>query len=220
MSIMIEIWGDAALFTRPEMKTERVSYDVITPSAARGILEAIYWHPGIKWIIDKIYVRAPIQFMNIRRNEVKSVISARKIKKVMDSGKGELFISTSDDIQQRAALILKDVHYIIEAHFNITCNASDTDNAGKFQSIMKRRVTKGQCYHQPYFGVREFPVNYQICEQIPPCPEELLGKRDLGYMLWDMDYTDTQNIKPLFFRAILEEGVITVPDYESGEVIG
>ncbi len=179
MSVRLEAWGKYALFSRPELKTERVSYDVITPSAARGLLEAVFWHPGLRYHIDRIYVRAPIQFTNIRRNEVKSVISARNVKTVMERGKGELWIDTSEDIQQRAAMILKNVHYVIEAHFSMTDKAVPSDNPGKFQDIIKRRLMKGQCYHQPYFGCREFPVNFRLCESIPECPRELNGSSTL-----------------------------------------
>ena len=220
MSIRLEVWGDYALFTRPEMKTERVSYDVMTPSAARGILEAIYWHPGLMYHIDRIYVRSPIQFTNVRRNEVKSVVNARAAKSAMEKGKGELWIATSEDIQQRAAMILKNVHYVIEAHFDMTKRASPDDNPGKFQDILKRRSTKGQFYHQPYFGCREFPVNFALCEKIPPCPLELKGEKDLGYMLYDMDYSDGKNIRPLFFRAVMKDGMIEVPSRSSQEVRG
>lgn len=220
MSIRLEVWGDYALFTRPEMKTERVSYDVMTPSAARGILEAIYWHPGLMYHIDRIYVRSPIQFTNVRRNEVKSVVNARAAKSAMEKGKGELWIATSEDIQQRAAMILKNVHYVIEAHFDMTKKASPDDNPGKFQDILKRRSTKGQFYHQPYFGCREFPVNFALCEKIPPCPLELKGEKDLGYMLYDMDYSDGKNIRPLFFRAVMKDGMIEVPSRSSQEVRG
>lgn len=220
MAIRLEVWGEYALFSRPEMKTERVSYDVMTPSAARGILEAIYWHPGLSYSIDRIYVRSPIQFTNIRRNEVKSVVNARAAKTAMEKGKGELWIATSEDIQQRAAMILKNVHYVIEAHFDMTSKAAEGDNPGKFQDILKRRISKGQFYHQPYFGCREFPVNFSTCENMPPCPLELKGERDLGYMLYDMDYTDTQNIRPLFFRAIMRDGMIEIPSRDSQEVKG
>lgn len=220
MSIRLEVWGDYALFTRPEMKTERVSYDVMTPSAARGILEAIYWHPGLMYHIDRIYVRSPIQFTNVRRNEVKSVVNARAAKSAMEKGKGELWIATSEDIQQRAAMILKNVHYVIEAHFDMTKKASPDDNPGKFQDILKRRSTKGQFYHQPYFGCREFPVNFALCEKIPLCPLELKGEKDLGYMLYDMDYSDGKNIRPLFFRAVMKDGMIEVPSRSSQEVRG
>ena len=220
MSIRLEVWGDYALFTRPEMKTERVSYDVMTPSAARGILEAIYWHPGLVYHIDRIYVRSPIQFTNVRRNEVKSVVNVRAARTAMEKGKGELWIATSEDIQQRAAMILKNVHYVIEAHFDMTPKASPGDNPGKFQDILKRRIRKGQCYHQPYFGCREFPVSFALCEDMPPCPVELKGERDLGYMLYDMDYSDAENIRPLFFRAVMKDGVIEVPLRSSQEVRG
>ena len=211
MSIKLEVWGDYALFTRPEMKVERVSYDVMTPSAARGLIEAIYWHPGIQWIIDRIIVCNPIRFTNIRRNEVKATVSARAARTVMERGTGELFLSASENIQQRAAMLLRDVRYVIEAHFNITANAAPSDNPGKFQDIVKRRIRKGQFYHQPYFGCREFPANFRRCEAVPPCPGELQGTRDLGLMLLDMDYTDPDNIQPMFFRAVLHDGVLEVP---------
>lgn len=220
MAIQVEVWGDYALFTRPEMKTERVSYDVMTPSAARGLLESIYWHPGMKWCIDRIHVCNPIRFTNIRRNEVKDTISARKVKNVMEKGQGELYLATPESIQQRAAMVLRDVHYVIDAHFDLTENAVPGDNAGKFQDIIKRRLERGQCYSMPYFGTREFPVHFRRCTELPPCPEELKSVRDLGWMLLDMDYTDTQNITPRFFRASLTDGVLTVPPWDSEEVRG
>lgn len=221
MPIRIEVWGDYACFTRPEMKVERVSYDIMTPSAARGLIESIYWHPGVSWVIDRIHVLAPIRFTNIRRNEVKSTISARTAKTVMDSGRGELYLATSQDIQQRAALLLRNIHYVIEAHFNMVPDKmSPDDNPGKFQDIVTRRIAKGQFYHQPCFGCREFPAHFAPCEEIPPCPEELRGERDLGYMLYDMDYTNPMDIRPLFFRAILHDGVLHVPPRDSEEVRG
>lgn len=220
MSIRLEVWGDYACFSRPEMKVERVSYDVMTPSAARGLLEAIFWHPGLRYIIDRIYVCRPIRFSNLRRNEVKSTISASSVRTVMKRGKGELWLATSEDIQQRAAMLLRDVHYVIEAHFDMTENAAPSDNPGKFQDILKRRITRGQFYHQPCFGCREFPAQFRLYEELPPCPKELDGTRELGYMLWDLDYTDPENIVPLFFRAKLENGVLNVPTRDSGEVIG
>lgn len=221
MSIRVEVWGDWALFTRPEMKVERVSYDVMTPSAARGLIEAIYWHPGLKWSVDRIYVRAPIRFSNLRRNEVKSTVSARSARTAMERGSGELYLCTAEDIQQRAALLLRDVRYVIEAHFDLVPEKmAPGDNAGKFQDIVKRRIQRGQFYHQPCFGCREFPAWFQPCEEIPPCPEELRGERDLGWMLWDMDYSDPEDIRPLFFRAVLRDGVLEVPARNSGEVRG
>lgn len=214
MSVKVEVWGDYACFTRPEMKVERVSYDVMTPSAARGLLEAIYWHPGLMWCIDKIYVLNPIAFTNIRRNEVKSKISARNVNSVMSGAKDELFISTSDDIQQRAALVLKNVRYVIEAHFEMTGKAAQSDNEGKFCDIMKRRLEKGQCYHQPCLGCREFPANFRRWDggEIETAyPEE---EKDLGFMLFDMNYTDPENITPKFFRAKLKNGVLDLKDCE------
>ena len=220
MSIQLEVWGDYALFTRPEMKVERVSYDIMTPSAARGLVEAIYWHPGLRWIIDRIHVCAPIRFTNLRRNEVKSTLSARSARTVMERGKGELYLCTSDDIQQRAALLLRDVRYVIEAHFDMTSQAAPGDNPGKFQDIVKRRIKKGQFYHQPFFGCRESPAHFRWCEELPPCPKELLGERDLGWILYDMDYTNPEDIRPLFFRGTLRDGVLEVPARDSGEVRG
>ena len=212
MPISLEVWGDHALFTRLELKSERVSYDVMTPSAARGLLESIYWHPGLRWVIDRIHVCAPIRFTDLRRNEVKSTVSARTARTVMERGKGALYLVTSQDIQQRAAMLLRDVRYVIDA--------SASDNAGKFQDIVRRRIERGQFYSQPYFGCREFPAQFKACEAPPPCPEELTGVRDLGYMLWDLDYSDPENITPLFFRAALRDGVLEVPVRDSGEVIG
>lgn len=220
MSIQLEVWGDYALFTRPEMKVERTSYDVMTPSAARGLIDSIFWHPGLRWHIDRIQVCNPIRFTNIRRNEVKSTISARSASTIMDRGEGALYLSTSEDIQQRAALLLQDVRYVISAHFEMTDRAAPGDNPGKFQDIVKRRINRGQCYHQPYFGCREFPAQFRLCEEIPPCPEELQGSRDLGWMLYDLDYSDPQNIQPRFFRGVLEDGVLTVPPWDSEEVRG
>lgn len=220
MPISLEVWGEFACFSRPEMKVERVSYDMMTPSAARGLLEAIYWHPGLRYVIDRIQVCAPIRTMNLRRNEVEATISARTARTVMERGRGELYLATPEKIQQRAALLLRDVRYVIDAHFNITDKAAPGDNPGKFQDILKRRISRGQFYHQPCFGCREFPAQFKQCTERPPCPEELRGERDLGYMLWDMDYSDPENITPLFFRARLVDGVLTVPTRDSGEVMG
>ena len=161
----------------------------------------------------------PYPFLNLRRNEVKATVNARSVKTVMNRGEGDLWISAPDEIQQRAALLLRDVRYIIEAHFDMTDPAT-RDNPGKFQDIMKRRIQKGQFYHQPYFGCREFPVNFAPCEEISPCPEELKGERDLGWMLWDLDYSDPKEIRPLFFRAVLRDGVLEVPPRDSEEVRG
>lgn len=212
MPVKVEIWGDYALFSRPELKTERVTYDVITPSAARGILESLFWHPGLRWIIDRIYVLSPIRTTSIRRNEVQSKISASNVRTVMAGGQGALYISTSKDIVQRSSVVLQDVRYVIDAHFEMTDKAAESDNPGKFQDIMKRRLRKGQCFAQPYAGCREFTLNFREWdgEKIPAIDET----RDLGYMLWDLDYSDPSDIQPLFFRAKMEKGVIDLTDCE------
>ena len=220
MAIAMEVWGDYACFTRPEMKVERVSYDVMTPSAARGLVEAIYFHPGLVWRIDRIHVCAPIQFTNLRRNEVKATVSARTARTVMERGKGTLYLDASQEIQQRAAMLLKNIHYVIEAHFDMTDKAAPSDNPGKFQDIITRRLNRGQCYHQPYFGCREFPSNFKRCETLPSCPDVLKGEKDLGWMLYDMDYSDLENIRPRFFRATLRDGVLEIPPWDSEEVRG
>ena len=220
MSISLEVWGDYALFSRPEMKVERVSYDVITPSAARGLIEAIFWHPGLRWRIDRIQVCEPIRFTNIRRNEVKDVISARTVKTAMEKGTGELYLATPNSIQQRAAMVLRDVRYVIDAHFELTDRAAPGDNAGKFQEMTRRRIEKGQFYHQPCFGVREFPAHFRMCTERPTCPDELKGEKDLGWMLLDMDYSDPADIRPMFFRAVMRDGVIDVPDPRGEGVTG
>ena len=149
------------------------------------------------------------------------MVNSRAARTVMEGrGNGSLYIATPNEIQQRASLLLRDVSYVIEAHFEMTDKAAPSDNPGKFQDIMTRRIRKGQAYHQPCMGCREFPAHFAPCETLPPCPEELRGRRDLGYMLYDMDYSDPQEIRPLFFRAVLEDGVLTVPPRDSKEVIG
>ena len=214
MSFKLEVFGDYALFTRPEMKAERVSYDVMTPSAARGILEAIFWHPGMRWKVDRIYVMSPICFSNIRRNEVSDKISGRLAKSVMHNGAGGLYLCTKDCIAQRASMVLRHVHYVIEAHFEMTEKASPADNAGKFCEMFRRRAKNGQCYHQPCFGMREFPAAFRLWEggEIPTAYPG--SEKDLGFMLYDMDYSDPADIKPMFFRAVLKNGVLDLTDAE------
>lgn len=206
--ISLEIWGEYALFTRPEMKAERVSYDVITPSAARGILEAIFWHPGMRWEIDRIHVMNPIKFTNIRRNEVTSVVSASCVRAMMNGGAAP-YISTADDIMQRASLLLKEVRYVIDAHFELTMPPDKEMSEEKFYNMAKRRMEKGQCYHQPCFGCREFPAHFKLNEVGVPETAYTDETRDLGIMLYDMDYSNKENITPIFFRAIMKDGVIS-----------
>jgi CRISPR-associated protein Cas5d len=205
--VQLECWGKYALFSRPELKTERVSYDVITPSAARGIIESIFWHPGLKVYVDRIHVLNKICHNNIRRNEVKEKIPAKKIEQMIKDGTVPM-ISTSDDIQQRAALILRDVHYVIDFHFEMTDKASPTDNEGKFKVIFRRRIEKGQFYSQPYFGCREFPVFFRAWKGGPvPTIQET---RDLGYMLYDLDFSNPTDIQPMFFHAKMINGVVNI----------
>jgi CRISPR-associated protein Cas5d len=194
------------------MKVERVSYDVITPSAARGILEAIYWKPQIRWVIDRIHVLKPIRFTNIRRNEVADKIPPRNIQQAMSSGKGELTLFIEDSRQQRAAMVLRGVEYVLEAHFDIV---SGDENPGKHLDQFNRRARDGACYHRPYFGCREFPAQFELAaESIPP--SVLMGEKDLGWMLHDIDFG--KNMEPRFFRAIMRDGVIEVPSFMAGDV--
>ena len=213
IGVKVKVWGEYALFSRPEMKVERCSYDVITPSAARGILEAIYWHPGMKWVIDKIYVQKPVQFTSIRRNEVKSKISSNNVLSVYNGADKPLYISTKSDIVQRASLLLRDVSYVIEAHFEMTEKAVESDNPGKFKDIIMRRLKRGECYHTPYFGCREFPANFCLCED-EKIETAYSGEKDLGFMFYDMDFSDLDNIQPMFFRALMKDGVINLRDCE------
>lgn len=216
--VKVRVWGDAALFARPEMKVERCSYDVMTPSAARGILEAVYWHPGMRWVIDRIHVKKPIQFTTIRRNEVKSKVLASNVLSAMNGADKPLYISSKEDIVQRAAILLKDVEYVIEAHFIMTDQANDSDNPGKFKDIIMRRLRKGECYHMPYFGCREFPANFELMED--DSGKETMEnvykgeEKDLGYMLFDFDYSNPEDIQPVFFRAVLKDGILDVRDCE------
>lgn len=211
MSILMEVWGPMACFTRPEMKTERVSYDVPTPSAVRGMIESVYYHPGLRWIPDRIWVLKPIQFINVRRNEVKSKVLASAVMQEANGGKaGAIF--TSQDIQQRATMLLKDVHYVFEAHFDMTEKANPSDNPGKFQDIVKRRLRRGACYSTPYLGCRECTAHFRLWEggEIPAIDET----RELGYMLYDMDYSRPEEIQPMFFRARMERGMIDLRNCE------
>lgn len=211
--VRVHVWGDYALFARPEMKVERCSYDVMPPSAARGILEAIYWHPGMRWVIDRIQVRKPIQFTSIRRNEVKSKVLVGNVLRAVNGSSKPLYIASKEEIVQRVAILLKDVDYLIEAHFEMTERASAGDNPGKFKDIVMRRLRRGECFHMPYFGCREFPANFELYEA-----DDLQDgdgrEQDLGYMLYDFDYSDPEDIKPMFFRAVLRNGILDVRDCE------
>ncbi|MDE0152664.1 MAG: type I-C CRISPR-associated protein Cas5c [Gammaproteobacteria bacterium] len=205
--VKIHVWGPYACFTRPEMKVERVSYDVITPSAARGILEAIHWKPAIRWQIDRLHVLNPIQFVNIRRNEVGSKIPAGKVRSAIQSSSlADLHMDVNKERQQRAMLALRDVAYVIEAHFEMAGQATE-DTPAKHYDIFKRRAEKGQCFHRPSLGVREFVADFEWVEKLPQ--SSLTGMQDLGWMLYDIDFAGNSSV-PQFFRAEMVEGIIDV----------
>ena len=215
VGVKVRVWGDYALFSRPELKVERYSYDVMTPSAARGILDAIYWHPGLRWVIDKIYVKKPICFTSVRRNEVKSKVLASNVLQNYNGADKPLYLSAKEDIVQRASVLLCDVEYVIEAHFEMTDQANATDNPGKFKDIVMRRLRRGECFHMPYFGCREFPAHFCLCEEeTVQTAYEDTEEKDLGLMLYDMDFSDKENIQPIFFRAVLKKGVLDLRDCE------
>ena len=216
----LEISGDFACFTRPEMKAERVSYDVITPSAARAVFEAILWKPEIHWQVNKIEVLSPIKWINLRRNEVGCVASTRSIETAMKSGFGRLGIFVEDERQQRAGLFLRDVKYRIHASFHLR-DLDDHPNAVvKFMKMFERRASKGQCVNQPYLGCREFAAMFTLVEPSGSDPAPSPENRELGYMLYDLDYRDAADPKPRFFPAALVNGVLTVPAWDSEEVRG
>lgn len=218
--IRLHIWGERACFTRPEMKVERVSYDVITPSAARGILEAIHWKPAIRWQIDRIHVLKPIRFESIRRNEVGSKISPASVTKAMKAGStAGLANLVDEDRQQRASTVLRDVAYVIDAHFDLTAKAGADDSVGKHLDIFNRRARKGQCFHAPCMGVREFPAAFRLLEDGDSPPQADAGlesERELGWMLHDIDFAD--GMTPRFFRARMVGGVVEVPPWNSDKV--
>lgn len=216
--VKLRVSGDRACFTRPEMKVERVSYDVMTPSAARGILEAIHWKPAIRWQVDAIHVLKPIRFQSFRRNEVGSKASVGKIKAAMKHGTLEdLQLLVDADRQQRASTILVDVDYLIEAHFELTNKASDDDSEGKHLDIFNRRASRGQCFHQPCLGTREFDARFALLSENSPLPTAIPDTRDLGFMLYDIDH-QAEGRPSLFFRAALEKGIVKVPHLASPDV--
>lgn len=218
--IRLMVWGERACFTRPEMKVERVSYDAITPSAARGILEAVHWKPAIRWVVDRIQVLKPIRFESIRRNEVGGKLSAVSVGKAVKAGRTDALVNlVEEERQQRATTLLRDVAYVIEAHFEMTDRAGADDTVGKHLDIFNRRARKGQCFHAPCLGVREFPASFRLLEEGSAEPEvdaSLCGERDLGWMLHDIDFAD--GMTPHFFRALMRDGLIEVPAFRAAEV--
>jgi CRISPR-associated protein Cas5d len=228
--VMIRVWGEFALFSRPEMKVERVSYDVITPSAARGIVEAIYWKPEIRWVVDRLRVLSPIRTTTMRRNEVASKIPANSASSAMKAGRGSLGLVVEEDRQQRAAIMLRDVDYLIGAHFEIV---SGEANPAKHLDQFSRRARSGQCFQRPYLGTRECPCEFELIEGTPP--DTRLGEterdRDLGYMLHDIAYIPDKHgtiiessagrrltAEPRFFHARMRDGWIEVPPLNGSEV--
>ncbi|MDL2268190.1 type I-C CRISPR-associated protein Cas5c, partial [Desulfovibrio sp. OttesenSCG-928-G15] len=216
--VQIKIQGEYACFTRPEMKGERVSYEVPTPSAIRGILEAVHWKPAITWHIDAIHVMRPVRFESIRRNEVANKVPG--VESYMKSGK-PLYLLVEDRRVQRGALVLRDVEYYVEAHFSLTGKAGPDDNEGKHLDIFNRRLKKGQVYHQPCLGCREFPAFIEaVSGGIPPSAlaEKAEGNRNLGWMLYDLDFSEAANTTPMFFQANMERGIVRIPPLTSPEV--
>lgn len=210
--IIIRVQGRYALFTRPEMKVERVSYDVITPSSARGIIEAVYWKPAIRWVIDKIHVLREIEFTNIRRNEVSDKASVDNALQVMKGANKPLYIAATEVRQQRAAMVLKDVDYAIEAHFEkVEKGWGERDTEEGHYNIVLRRLRNGQHFHAPCLGTREFPARVEIIEDKSSIPaSQLTGRRDMGYMLYDLDFSNLRDIRPVFYHAVIQDGVIDV----------
>lgn len=211
--IRLHVRGERACFTRPEMKVERVSYDVITPSAARGILEAIHWKPAISWVVDRIHVLRPIRFQSFRRNEVGAKMSASLAERGMRAGSvAGLGLVVENERQQRAATLLRDVEYLIEAHFELTDKAGDGETEAKHLSMFNRRATGGQCFHRPCLGTREFPAEFELWPPgAAPPPSSLPAEqrdRDLGWMLHDIDFAAGRTSR--FFRARLAGGVLDV----------
>lgn len=219
-SYCLEVSGDFACFTRPEMKVERVSYDVITPSAARAVFEAILWKPPIRWHVRRIEVLKPIRWISLRRNEVASVVSTRNVETAMKSGAGDLGLYIEDDRQQRAGLFLRDVAYRVHADLEFKREADPEATAMKYQEMFERRATKGQCVNQPYLGCREFAAAFRLIENVQTEPTPIAESHDLGFMLYDLDFKHAADPTPRFFRARMESGVVTVPAWDSAEVRG
>ena len=214
----LELSGPYACFTRPEMKVERVSYDVMTPSAARACFEAILWKPAIRWQVRGIEVLKPIRWINLRRNEVASVVSTRNVATAMRAGKGDLGLYIEEDRQQRAGLFLRDVVYRVHADLEFLAARDPEASATKYFEMFERRAAKGQCVNQPYLGCREFAAAFRLIADPTAEPAPIVETRDLGFMLHDLDFSKPADPQPRFFRARLENGVVSVPAWDSDEV--
>lgn len=198
------------------MKVERVSYDVITPSAARGVLEAILWKPAIRWMITRIDVLKPIRWESVRRNEVEAVVSVASIKSTMNKS-SPLGLYIEDSRQQRAGLLLREVDYLIHARFELTAQTGLDDNLQKFAEMFRRRAEKGQCFNQPYLGCREFAAAFAFVDPAGDLPTPISEDKSLGWMLHDIDYSGAEPV-PRFFQAEMKRGIIAVPPFDSPEV--
>lgn len=234
----LEVWGDFACFTRPEMKVERVSYDVMTPSAARAIFEAILWKPAIKWHITRIEVLNPIKWISVRRNEVGRIEGSPTQAQLEGKSGDPMGLFIEDCRQQRAGLFLRDVRYRIHAWFEFVppqkragnrpyadeiwadvqeqeAVARADEKEAKYAAMFERRARKGQCFHRPYLGCREFACDFRLVEGSAAEPAPIARTDELGWMLYDMDYGDPESPKPLFFRARLDRGVLNADRRDS-----
>jgi CRISPR-associated protein Cas5d len=213
----LEVSGDYACYTRPENKAERVSYPVITPSAARAVFEAIFWKPGIRWRVTRVEVLKPVRWINVRRNEVGAVASTRNALAAMHEGRGNLGLNIEDERQQRAGLFLRDVAYRIHAEMELL-SAEAQANPGKYREMFTRRARKGQCVNQPYLGCREFDARFRLVEDLADEPQPQVSMtEDLGVMLYDLNFAQPENPQPLFFKASVKQGVM---DLRGVEVMG
>lgn len=208
----LEVSGPFACFTRPEMKVERVSYDVMTPSSARSIFEAILWKPAIRWRVHRIEVLKPIRWINLRRNEVSAVVSTRNVQQAMTAGSGQLALYIEDERQQRAGYFLRDVAYRIHAELSLAPGC--VEPLMKYTEMFARRATKGQCVNQPYLGCREFSAAFSLVTPDAPAATPIGDTRELGWMLHDLDFTHPSDPQPRFFTAKMVAGVIEVPPFE------
>ncbi|MDX9707588.1 MAG: type I-C CRISPR-associated protein Cas5c [Azospira sp.] len=213
----LEVSGDFACFTRPEMKVERVSYDVMTPSAARAVFEAIFWKPAVRWRIRRIEVLKPIRWINLRRNEVGAVVSVRNVQTAMNGGDSVLALNVEDERQQRAGLFLRDVAYRIHADLDIRPDRLDQSPPAKYRAMFERRAEAGQCVNQPYLGCREFAAHFRYVADPAAEAPAIAETRDLGWMLHDLDFSNAADPQPHFFRAQLAAGVIEVPAFDGEE---
>lgn len=214
----LEIAGDFACFTRPEMKVERVSYDVITPSAARAVFESILWKPAIHWHVRRIEVLRPIRWMNLRRNEVGAVISSRNVTQAMSAGHGDLALYIEDERQQRAGLLLREVAYRVHAELEVLPSLGAAEALAKYHAMFERRADTGQWVNQPYLGCREFAARVRRVASLHEEPAAIAEDRDLGWMLHDLDFTHPADPRPRFFRAQMNAGVIDVPAFGAREL--